>query len=194
MLELFRCLVKQEKPSFILDLVCNGTTELRVLNCKYAKNDKYFSATSWCTTAIISPSFTGIISPLKNRNVSSLSDVAGIVECADKASCLAAPVICRKSVELAIEDAQSQISSAVSDLFHNSDLHGNVTARFTFDPIPGIVFCVIDYDGVIGSFVLFMDGTITTVMVASSRIDQYIDVAKRLLYNKCDAVGTLLLE
>ena len=194
MLELFRCLVKQEKPSFIIDLVCNGTSDLSVITCKYAKNGKYFSATSWCTTAIISSSFAGIIAPLQNRDINILSDVADIVEYTDREDCIKSLVPSNQAVEFAIEKAQSQIVNAVTSLFCGSNLQGNVKAKFTFDPIPGIVFRVIDYDGIVGSFVLFMDGSIAPVMVASPRIHQYIDFAKRLLYNKGDVVNTLLLD
>lgn len=177
MFEIFKTLVKQEAPDYIIDNKSVGCGQLQSMTCVYAKSKKYYTATTFYTDVWISKSPLG---PLSGDTpvVKTLSDVAVIREYDSFQACSSFPPVTKQDLESYIAQMNMGVDDYLAGLLPNGC--GDVCKfKLNLNPVPCVVVSVFSGRGLIGTMIIFMDGHVIPVMSCSARMNDYVSLARQ---------------
>lgn len=194
MLDIFKALIKQERPDFILDLTTVGHREVSVASCKYSKNGKFYAATTWFTEVFIAPSLSDLLLAASNSKVEILSDVAELNSFDTKQECLGHRNITSADIDSALTQAHSRLDDYIRIAFADNQYGDHVISGFVLSPLPGVSLKVIGADGIVGTLMLYLNGDIKPVLNLKPRFSEYIQSAHKLLTTRNSSVCPLKLE
>ena len=181
MLEIFRNLVKQERPSFIIDFRVVHDGGLSAVYCKYERNKNFFTAISFFTDTWISKNPAG---PVVVRGISpctTLSDIATIVSHTDLNICRSYPAV----TALDLKDYQNHVKSSTvslfAELFQGNVFGDVVSSSLMLAPVPSVILTVRHGDVLIGTILVLLSGSVNVVFACDNRINDYAKHMQNLM-------------
>lgn len=181
MLEIFRQLVKQEQPNFIIDFKSISSGELSAVYCKYEKDRSFFTAVSFYTSTWISrkPSGPEMVNGVSACN--ELSDVASISRHNTLEVCRTYPVITVSDLNEYQYRVKSSTVSVFDDIFKDNEFGDTVTSSLMLAPAPAVVLTVQHGGYLVGTILVLLSGVVSVVFACDSRINEYAKHMQKLM-------------
>lgn len=181
MLEIFRWLVKQEQPNFIIDFKAISSGELSAVYCKYEKERRFYTAVSFYTSTWISRKPSG---PEMLNNVSAcnkLADIASIVKHDTLEVCRSYPVVSVSDLEEYQYRVKTSTVSVFDDIFRDNPFGDTVVSSLMLAPAPAVVLTVQHGGFLVGTILVLLSGVVSVVFACDSRINEYARHMQQLM-------------
>lgn len=183
MLSLFRALLKQERPSLIVDTQVKEYKQLSSVTCKYEKDGHYYVAISFFTVTWIGknpwgPTTSGEVVPCYK-----LSDIAIIHECSTLTACRNYPAVSEEDLKDYIGLVETKTLHLFDSLFVNNPWGDTLQASISFAPVPTVMFAITQGDDMVGTIAVLFSGAVVPVFVCNARIYDYAEHMRELFVN-----------
>lgn len=187
MLDIFRRLVKQEGPSFIIDFSSVSAGDLSAVTCKYECAKKYYTAISFYTNTWISKSPGGPVAKDGISRCSTLSDIATIIPHASIELCRSyASVDSTELLQWQLRQ-KSNFVQLFEQVFRNNDYGDTMQAELILSPTPAVTVKVKHGGDIVGTILVLMDGTVSVIFATDTSIHSYADhISRSITVNRND--------
>lgn len=173
MFDVFKMLVKAEGPDYILDSRSVSCGQLRATTCMYAKNKKFYTATTFYTDVWIGKSPLSAISG-DIHVAKSLGDIAIIQEFGNMQMCRSSPCVTVQDLQDVLDKMNSEIDTILDGMVH-PELGDVVHYQINLSPVPSVLITVSSKQGLVGTMAIFADGHVLPIMVCDQRMVTYIE-------------------
>lgn len=192
MFNLFQSLIKAEHPDYIIDTRTSAYEELRVAACAYAKNRRYYVATTFYTDAWISkypvgPGLPGLADTFTLKDVANITEVPAKEQGLLYLRCL--PSDFRKTVESIKESLLAYLNGLPT--LRPSDV---LKYKLSLSPVPFLLVSVYEKNKLLGTITVFIGVEVLPVLRCSERLDEYVTLIKESMLNySFNASGDLMM-
>lgn len=180
MLDIFRGLVKQECPSFIIDFSTVTAGELSAVVCKYERNKKYYTASSFYTSTWISRVPSGPITHDGISKCEKLCDVANIVPHASITLCKSYPTIDESELKHWQTKQKKMFTRSFDDIFTANSFGDIMTADLILTPLPAMTVKIKNGSSIIGTMLVLPSGVTHVIFAVDQRVYKYAKEIERI--------------
>ena len=173
MVNVFKELLRKERPSFVFSLSVVTYGQLNAVTCKFAKDNQFYRATSFFTEAWISsiPSGPPIGSTM---TADCLNDIATITEYATLLQCKTSDSVSEADLKVYTETFQEMATHKFKGQFDPLVEGDEFTFNFSVAPAPTVTITVKNSGHLIGTLLALSNGDIHPVLICHPRLVDYI--------------------
>lgn len=174
MLDYFKSLIKKESPSYIKEFCVESADGLSVATCSWAKDDKYYRATSYFTDAWISSRPIGPGREEGRIGMPTLYDISDVQVFERRQLWEGQPRITADDLRSILFSLKKRLADFAKSALPPLEEGVQFEYKFAVSPYPVLIVVVREYSCIVGSFAITTDGDVKVIMAYSDSIYSYI--------------------
>ena len=181
MLNVFKKLIKKQKPTHIITMRVVNYEQLSAVTCQYGKDGEFYTAVSFFTDAWISKYPNGPVSSDLIMSCTSLQDIATVYRHDSKDLALSFKSLTASDLEAFVYSLKVKLLHGFEEELRIECSDDVVETRLLFVPVLSVIVVVSDNTGLVGSICVSAEGSVSSVFRCSPRLDTYIHRIKQLI-------------